>query len=85
MVLYPKPSGGAIPNVYRGEAEEEGKLDVGSFPSTEKAGDHRASALEARAKWPRWVVGLPHLLPPSGCPAGGKDVADVGILWPDGS
>ena len=85
MVLYQEPSGGAIPNVYQGEAGEEGKLDVGSFPSIEKASDHRARASEAHAKWPQWVVGLSHLLPPSGCPAGGKDTVDVGILWPDGS
>ena len=80
MVLYQEPSGGVVPNVYRGEAGEEGKLEVGSFPLTEKAGDHRARALEAHAEWPRWVVGFPHLLPPSGCLAGGKDAADVGIL-----
>ena len=53
MVLYQEPSGGAVPDIYRGEAGEEGKLDVGSFPSIEKAGDHRARASEARAEQPR--------------------------------
>ena len=82
MVLYQELDGGTDPNVYRGKAGEEGKLDVGSFPSTEKAGDHRAGALEVHAEWPRWVVDLPHLLSPSGCPTRGKDMANVGIFWP---
>jgi len=85
MVLYQEPSGGAVPDVYRGEAKEEEKLDVGSFPSIEKASDHRAEASEAHAEWPQWVAGLPHLLPLLSCPIGGKEAANVGILWPDGS
>ena len=55
----------------RGRPEKRGKLDVGSFPSREKASDHRAGASEAHVEWPQPVVGLPHLLLPSGCPTGG--------------
>ena len=66
-------------------AREEGKLVVGSHRSAEQVGGYRDRALEACAAWPRWVMGLPYLLPPSGRPVGGKNATDVGILRPDGS
>ena len=75
----------SFPTFTGGVAGEEGKLDVGSFLSIEKARYHQAEASEAHVEWPRWVAGLPHLLPLSGCPTRGKEAADVGILWPDGS
>ena len=76
---------GAIPDIHRGEAGEEGKLVMGSCPSIEQARDHRDRASEARAAWPRWVAGLPYILPPLGHPVGGENTVDVGILQPDGS
>ena len=85
MVLHQEPSGGAIPAIHRKKAEEAGELVVGSLQSIEEAGGHRGRASEASAAWPRWAVGLPHLLPPSSHLAGGAEVADVGVLWPNES
>ena len=73
VVLHQEPGGGTIPDVHRGEAGEEGKLVMGSYPSAEQAGDHRDGASEARAAWPRWVAGLPYLLSPSDRPVGGEN------------
>ena len=85
VVLHQEPDGGAIPNVHRGEAGEEEKLVVGSYPLVEQARDHRDGASEARAAWHRWVAGLPYLLPSLGRPVGRENMADVGILWPNGT
>ena len=85
VVLHQEPGGGAIPDVHRRETGEEGKLVMGSYPSVEQAGDHRDGASEARAVWPRWVTGLPYLLPPLGRPIGGENMVDVGILRLDES
>ena len=85
MVLHQEPSGSVIPDVHRKMAREEGKLVVGSHRSAEQVGGYRDRALEACAAWPRWVMGLPYLIPLSGRPIGGKNTANVGILWLDGS
>ena len=85
VVLHQEPDGGAIPDVHRGEAEEEGKLVVGSCLSVEQAGNHRDGASKARAAWPQQIAGLPYLFPLSGHLVGGENVTDVGILWPNGS
>jgi len=85
VVLHQEPGGGTIPDVHQGEAGEAGKLVVGSCSSVEQARDHRDKASEGRAAWPRWVVGLPYLLPLSGRSVGEENAADMGILWPDGS
>ena len=58
---------------------------MGSRASAEQAVDYQDGASEARVAWPRWVVGLPYLLPPSGRPIGEENVTDVGKLQPDGS
>ena len=62
-----------------------GELVVGSRQSAEQVGDYRDEVLEACVAWPRPVAGLPYFLPASGHPVGGENVANVGILWPDGS
>ena len=85
MVLHQELGGGVIPDIHRGEVREEGKLVMGSCPSVEQARDHRDGASEAHAAWPRWVAGLPYLLPPLGHPIGGENATDVGILRSDGS
>ena len=85
MVLHQEPSRGVIPDIYRKKAGEEGELVVGSRRSAEQVGSYRDRASEACVAWPRRVVGLPYLLPPSGRPVGRENAADVGILWPDGS
>jgi len=44
VVLYQEPGGGTVPEVHRGEVEEEGELDVGPLVNNLKATDHRAGA-----------------------------------------
>ena len=46
---------------------------MGSRRSVEQVGGYRVRASEACAAWPRWVAGLPYLLPPLGRPVGGKN------------
>ena len=53
-------------------------------PVEQEARDYRGEALEAGAVGTRRGVGVPHLLPPSGHPTGGEDVADVDVQWIDG-
>ena len=84
MAWQVEPGGGAIPNVHRGEAGEEGKLVVGSHRLAEQVGNYQDGALEARAAWPRRVAGLQYLFPLSGFPVCGENTADVGILRPGG-
>ena len=85
MVLHQEPNKGVIPDVYWKKAREEGEPVMGSYQSIEQIRGYRDGALEACAPWPRWVAGLPYLLPPSGHPIGGEKAADVGVLRPDGS
>ena len=86
VVLHQEPSGGAIRAIHRKKAREAGELVVGPRQSAEEEPrDYRGGALEAGAVGTRWGAGVPHLLPPLGCPAGREDVADVDVQWPDGS
>ena len=85
MVLHQEPNESAIPDVYQKKAREEGELIVGSHRSAEQVGGYRDGALKACVAWPHRVAGLPYLLPSSGRPVGGKNAADVGVLWPNGS
>ena len=85
VVLHQELSGGAIPVVHQKKAGEEGKLVVGSCRLVEQVRGYLGGASEACAAWPRWVAGLPYLLPPLSCPISGEKAADMGVLWPDGS
>ena len=84
MVLHKELGGGTVSVVHLKETGEAGELVVGPLQPAEQARDHWGRALEAVAAWPRWGAGVPHLLPPSGHPTGGKDAADVDVQWPDG-